>query len=137
MGCVLIDLIRENTRITISAKESLGYYELKKYKLWFDKRCSELLDHKKQARVQWLKDPSEKNGDNLNNIRRETSRHFRNKKRESLKDKFNELTTSSKNKNIGDLYREINEFEGGFQPSLVKDENGDRLADSHNILKRW
>jgi hypothetical protein len=27
--------IREN--ITISAEESLGYYELKKYKPWFDK----------------------------------------------------------------------------------------------------
>jgi hypothetical protein len=28
------------------------------------------------------------NGDNLNNIRRERSRHFRNKKREYLKDKM-------------------------------------------------
>jgi hypothetical protein len=25
--------------IQISAKESLGYYELKKHKPWFDKRC--------------------------------------------------------------------------------------------------
>jgi hypothetical protein len=31
------------------------------------------------------------NGDNLNNVRREASRHFRNKKREYLKDKINEL----------------------------------------------
>jgi hypothetical protein len=31
-------------------------------------------------------DPDEVNGDNLNNIERETSRHFRNKKREYLKD---------------------------------------------------
>jgi hypothetical protein len=30
--------IREN--IKISAKESLGYYELKKHKPWFDERCS-------------------------------------------------------------------------------------------------
>jgi hypothetical protein len=35
-------------------------------------------------------------GDSLNNIRREASRHFRNKKRESLKDKFNELATNRK-----------------------------------------
>jgi hypothetical protein len=35
-------------------------------------------------------DPSELNGDNLKNIRRETSRHFRNKKREYLKDKIDE-----------------------------------------------
>jgi hypothetical protein len=41
----------------------------------------------KEARLQWLQDPSEKNGDNLNNLRRETSRHFRNKKMEYLKEK--------------------------------------------------
>jgi hypothetical protein len=34
--------------------------------------------------------------DNLNNVRREASRYFRNKKREYLKDKINELATSSK-----------------------------------------
>jgi hypothetical protein len=57
-----------------------------------------------------LQDPSEINGDNLNNVRREASRHFRNKKREYLKDKINELATNSKNKNknIRDLYRGLN-----------------------------
>jgi hypothetical protein len=39
----------------------------------------------------WLQDPSEINGDNLNNIRREASRHFRNKKEEYLKEKINEV----------------------------------------------
>jgi hypothetical protein len=55
-----------------------------------------------------LHDPSKINGDNLNNIRREASRHFRNKKREYVKDKINELPKNSKNKNIRDLYRGIN-----------------------------
>jgi hypothetical protein len=45
-------------------------------------------------------DPSEINGNNLNNIRRESSRHFRNKKRQYLKDKIDELAMNSKNKNI-------------------------------------
>jgi hypothetical protein len=40
------------------------------------------------------------NGDNLNNVRSEASRHFRNEKREYLKDKINELATNSKNKNF-------------------------------------
>jgi hypothetical protein len=31
-------MIRENIRI--SAKESLGYFELKKHKPWFDEGCS-------------------------------------------------------------------------------------------------
>jgi hypothetical protein len=58
--------------------------------------------------LQWLQDPSEINGDNMNNVRHEASRYFRNKKRKYLKDKLNELATYSKNKNIKDLYRGIN-----------------------------
>jgi hypothetical protein len=58
------------------------------------------------AKLQWLQDPSEINRDNLNNIRHETSRHFSNKKREYLKDKIDELSTNSKNKNRS--YRGIN-----------------------------
>ncbi|PNF34303.1 hypothetical protein B7P43_G16291 [Cryptotermes secundus] len=75
----------------------------------------------------------------MNNIRRETNRHFGNRKREYLKDKIDELAMNSKNKNIRDLYRGINDFKSGYQPSsnLVKDENGDLLADSHNILTMW
>jgi hypothetical protein len=46
---------------------------LKKHKPWFYERCSELLGKRKHAKLQWLQDPSEINGDNLNNIRRETS----------------------------------------------------------------
>jgi hypothetical protein len=38
--------------------------------------------------------------DNQNNIRHEANRHFRNKKREYLKDKINEIATNRKNKNI-------------------------------------
>jgi hypothetical protein len=40
---------------------------------------------------------------------------------------------NSKNKNIRDLYKVIKEFKRGYQPrnNLMKDENGDLLADSH------
>jgi hypothetical protein len=112
--------ITEN--IKISAKESVGYFEMKRHQSRFDGGCSKLLDHRKQAKLQWLQDPSEINGDNLNNVRREVSRYFRNKKREYLKDKLNELATNSKNKNIRDLYRGINGFKRGYQPknNLVK-----------------
>jgi hypothetical protein len=55
------ETIRENNNI--SAKESLGYYEWKKHKPWCDKECSKLLDQRKQAKLQWLQDPSEINGD--------------------------------------------------------------------------
>jgi hypothetical protein len=49
------------------------------------------------------------------------------------------MAASSKNRNIRDLYRGINKFYRGYQPrsNLVKDENGDLLADSNTILNRW
>jgi hypothetical protein len=38
--------------INISAKESIGYYELRKHKLWFDKRCSTIrLKEKSQTAI--------------------------------------------------------------------------------------
>jgi hypothetical protein len=114
------DNIREN--IKISAQESLGYCEPKHRETWFDEGCSKLVDQRKQAKLQWLQDPSEANEGNWSDIRREASRHFRNKTREYLKEKINELESNSKNKHIRDLYRGINEFKKGYQPrtNLVK-----------------
>jgi hypothetical protein len=86
-----------------------------------------------------LQDPSETNEDNLNDIRQEATRHVRNRKREYLKDKINELESNSKNKNIGDLIRGINKFNKGYQPrtNLVKDKKGDLLLGHRNVLNRW
>jgi hypothetical protein len=54
-----------------------------------------------------LQDSGEVNEDNLSDVRREARRHFRNKKREYLKDKINE--SNCKNQNITDMCRGINE----------------------------
>jgi uncharacterized protein YaaR (DUF327 family) len=75
-------------------RAGLGCFELKKYKPWFDKECSKSVDQRKQSKLQWLQDPSEINGDYLNNIRHETSKRFRNIQREYLKDKIEELETN-------------------------------------------
>jgi hypothetical protein len=98
-----------------------------------------LLDQRKQAKLQCLQDASEINGYSLNSVRCEASRYFRNKRREYLKDKIKEFATNSMNKNIRDLLRGINEFKRAYQPrnNIVKDEIGDLLADSQNILNRW
>jgi hypothetical protein len=55
---------------------------------------------------------------------------FRNKKREYLREKVNELETNSKNKTIRDLYGNINEFKKGYQSrtNLEKVKNDDLLA---------
>jgi hypothetical protein len=46
----------------------------------------------------------------MSTLRRETSRHFGNKKIECLKDKIDEIAMISKKKNIRELYRGINGF---------------------------
>jgi hypothetical protein len=102
--------------IKISEKESLCYYELKKHMPRFNEVCSKLLYQRKQVKLQWLHNPSEISGDNLKNIRRVASRHFRNKTREHLKDKIDKLAMNSKHKNIRDLYRRINEYKRDHQP---------------------
>jgi hypothetical protein len=58
------ETIKESIRI--SAKASLGYYELRKDKPWFDKACSKLLHQRKQAVLQWSQHPSEIRADNQN-----------------------------------------------------------------------
>jgi hypothetical protein len=52
-----------------------------------------LLDRRKEAKLQWVQDPTEVNEDNLSNVRQEASKHFRNKKKEYLKHKINGLET--------------------------------------------
>jgi len=66
--------------------------------------------------LQCLQDPKQSNVDNPNNVRCEGSRHFRNKEKEYLKAKIEELETNSKIKNIRDLYRGITDFQKGYQP---------------------
>jgi hypothetical protein len=46
--------------------------------------------------MQWVQDLNQSNADNLNNVRREASRHFSNKKKEYLKAKVEELETERK-----------------------------------------
>jgi hypothetical protein len=79
------ETIRENVKI--SAEQSLGYCELRKHRPWFDEGCSKLVHQRKQAKLQWLQDPSEVNGNNLNNVRREASRYFR--KEEGISERQN------------------------------------------------
>lgn len=43
--------------------------------------CSNFEDRRKQDKLPWLQDPRQINGDNLNTVRHETSRQFRNKNR--------------------------------------------------------
>jgi len=101
--------------------------------------CVDFIDQRNQAKMQWIQDPSQSNVDNLNNVRRNASRHCRNKKKAYLKAKMEELETNSEVNNVRDLYRGINDFKKGYQPRtiIVKDEKGELVADPHSIMTRW
>jgi hypothetical protein len=78
------------------------------------------------------------NVDNINNVRCRVST-VQEQKKEYLKGKIKELETNSKIKNSRVLYKGINDFKKGYQPSttIVKDEKGDLVTGSHSILARW
>jgi len=122
--------------IKTSTKESLVLHELKQNKQCFDEECLGFLDQRKEAEMQWVQDPCQSNVDNRNNVRRDASRHFRNKKKKYLKAKIEELETNSKIKNIREIYRGINDFKKGYQPgtNIVKDDKGDLVADFHSFF---
>ena len=81
------------------------------------------MDQRKRAKMQGIQDPSQSNVDSLNDVRREVSGHFRNKKKAYLRAKIEDLEANSKIQNIRDLYRGISDFKNGYQPTcnIVKD----------------
>ena len=125
--------------IKTSAKDSLGLLKLRQHKPWFDEECLHFLGQRKPAKMQWLQDPSQSNIDNLNNIRREASRYFKNKEKEYLIAKIDGLEANRKIKNISDLYMDINDFQKGYQPrpNIAKSEKGAVVTDFQSILAMW
>jgi hypothetical protein len=110
--------VDNNVAWEIVRKNSLGYYELKKHKPRFHEVRSKLLVRRKQTKSQWLEDPTQINGDKLNDRNREARRHFGNKRRK-MKDTINELVTHIENKNIRNLHKEIDEFKKGYQHEMI------------------
>jgi hypothetical protein len=94
--------IKEN--IKTSDKESVGLYELKQHKPWFDE-CLRSLDQRKQGKMQWLQHANKSSIGNINNVRSEIIRHIRNKKKEHLKAKIDKFGTNSKIKKISETFR--------------------------------
>ena len=121
--------VKENVKT--SSKESLVLHEWKQHKPWFDKECVDFLDQRKQSKLQWIQDPSQSNVDNLDNVRRNTSRNFRNKTKAYLEAKIEELETNSKVNNVRDFYMGIYDFKKGYQSRtiIVKDETGELVED--------
>jgi hypothetical protein len=71
-------------------------------------------------------------------VRRAASRHFRDKNKEYLNAKIEELGTDTKIKNIRGTCRGISDFKKDYQPrtNIVKGEKVDLVADCHRNLAR-
>ena len=74
--------------IKTSAKVTLVLHELKQHKEWIVEECLRCLAQRKQVKMQWLQDTNHSNVHNMNNIRRDTSRNFRNKNKVQVKVKI-------------------------------------------------
>jgi hypothetical protein len=61
------------------------------------------------------------------------------KKHDYMKAKGNKLEENSKNKNITEMYKGINEFKKVYQPRayVIKKHDGTIVADTTSILSRW
>jgi len=108
---------------------------LKQHKQRSDEESLHYLHQRKHAKIQWVQGPKQSNVDNLQNVKCEASRHFRNKRKEYLKDKIDELETNSNIKNIRDLYSGINASKKDYQPrtNMVRGEKGD-LVQTPTVL---
>jgi hypothetical protein len=84
--------------------------------------------------MQWLQDKNQSNLDNRKNVRRETSKCYRNK----TESQINELDTNSNIRNNRDLYMGISDVKNGYQTrtNLLKNEKGGLVADCLIILAR-
>jgi ribosomal protein L21E len=110
---------------------------LKQHKPRFYEECLSFSDKRKQAKMQWLQDPNQSNVDNLNNVRREANRHFRNNKTEYLKAKMEDFEINSKTR-ISETIMAQSMTKNGYhlRTNTVMDENGDSVTGSHRIMAR-
>jgi hypothetical protein len=108
-----------------SFSHSLVYCEFKQHKPWFDEKCSELLDQRKHDTLKLLQNPSQTNEENMNDVRRETNRTFREKGRNIGKKKLMCLKQSVKIKVSDTYYVGIHKFMIDYQTrtNLMKDED--------------
>ena len=129
----------EHFEICVSAAECIGYLKKRQNKKWFDEECADIVKKRKVAKMNWLHEQNEVNLGQLGSIRRESTRVLKSKKREYLRGKINDLETNARNRNNRELYQGIRIERKGFQArkNIIRNGNGDTIADSRSILDRW
>ncbi|PSN41362.1 hypothetical protein C0J52_19113 [Blattella germanica] len=93
--------------IKLSASESKGLLKKRQSRKWFDEECVDMVHKRKLAKMNWMREPNEINSEQLRSIRRETIRFLKNKKREYLKEKINDLEINAKNSRWGNYFNQL------------------------------
>jgi hypothetical protein len=79
-GTAAINRSCENIRVNINiSTEGTRSCRLKLHNPLFYEECSKILNKRKQDKLQWLQNPSQIRGDNMDNARSETSRTYKKK----------------------------------------------------------
>jgi hypothetical protein len=112
-------------------------YELKQHRPRFDEEYLRFLDQRKQAKMQWVQEPKQRNVVNLNNIKREVSSHLRNKGKNNSKLKFMTLKLTVRSHASETCIGASVILRRVTSPEIVRDEKGDSATDCHSILARW
>ena len=136
-----VDKQWENIRDAIvkSAEATVGFCKRHKNKPWFDEDCVKIAKVRNEARIAWLTKNTDETRNQFINIRQAAHNMFKNKKRQYLKRKIEEINENCQNNNVRDMYKGINNFRKGFQATteMVKDENDNLITDSSGVLNTW
>ena len=97
-----------------------------------------MANKRKQTKLLWRQNPNGQTAEDISNVRRDTCKTFRKNKGDYMKAKVNKLEENSKNKNIREMYKGINEFKKGYQPraNVINKHDGTIVADTTSILSR-
>uniref|UniRef100_A0A8D8PVV0 Craniofacial development protein 2 n=1 Tax=Cacopsylla melanoneura TaxID=428564 RepID=A0A8D8PVV0_9HEMI len=128
----------KNTILEV-ARENIGEKEHGKNEDWFDEKCKQIIERKNQARNIMMNTNTRSNAETYRNLRRESKKVIRSKKREALKQKVKEIDELSKENEQRKFYAAINKMKNGFQPRMnaCRDRNGEILTNNEEILNRW
>ena len=77
--------------------------ETNRNKPWFNEECSEFANKRKQTKLLFLQNPNNQTAEDFSNVRRDTCRIFRKKKRNYMKAKVNPFSPGIECPSDGDL----------------------------------
>uniref|UniRef100_A0A8D8W2L6 Craniofacial development protein 2 n=1 Tax=Cacopsylla melanoneura TaxID=428564 RepID=A0A8D8W2L6_9HEMI len=136
-----IDAIWNDAKAIIMevAEEQIGQKEWRRNQEWFDDDCKQIIDRKNIARDKMMSLNTRSNAEMYHNLRKESKKMLRRKKREAMKLKMREIDELHKENEQRQFYAAVNKMKKGFQPRTngCRDINGEIITCEEQVLRRW